>query len=369
MYQHEREKGASHEHDEELSNLRLPEDLEEHRFHIERISSQHLQDEEPSVQVRLERGTHDPLDQKIAPITAFVLAALASVSFEVNKPVVMDLLARGRSALEHTVKEKEIAPSPQKLNLAGLTLSDIAKEEKLQSLIIRDLSTGEIAHVRGTASPIHTASTLKLVIARAVIERVKKDPSFTLDTVLPPVTEEVRATDDGELGRRFSVKEALTLMLKDSHNTASNVLVRSLGGRGEAFEKRAKEVGCSSCKFPNYYSTSGGRVNGAPQANLVDLSAAMASIFADQSEAAKIAQRALIASEKDFTYPHQRAHKIGENSKVLGDIGLVEIGGRRFVIGGFVETRSVAEKAREGAINRAFSKMLTKVEKLIPSTK
>jgi len=47
----------------------------------------------------------------------------------------------------------------------------------------------------------------------------------------------------------------------------------------------------------------------------------------------------------------------------------VEIEGRRFVIGGFVETRSVSEKAREGAINRSFSTTIDELKKLVSTAK
>lgn len=347
MHEFDRRQEGRHEPEDEFTHLNIPRDDENHPYIPVRPP--------PTPEVR-----HQAPHLGRAEVTAFVLGALAALSFDVNKPYIVSVARDVHTAIQQIVEGHDKAkPS---IDLASLPLQEIAKEEGLQSLLVKDLESGKTFHFNGAQSPIHTASTLKLVIAKLVIDKVNSgDPSFTLDTVLPPVTEEVKGREDGEMGYRYSVRQALTDMLERSHNTPTNVLVRALGGRGAPFTAQAAKAGFPSAEFPNYFSTDIGRVNKNHHGTLVDISRALELIFKDGSEAGKIAQRALMQAERDYKYPNQIAHKAGDNSKVLGEVGVVEVKGRRFIVGAFAETATLGEDARRPAISQGLTKVVSKL--------
>lgn len=200
-----------------------------------------------------------------------------------------------------------------------LDLSQVLKYGA-HSVLVTNLTTGEVelSH-RANENPVSPASVIKLAISAAVIKREEQEP-------LPeriPVPTSIRDPDD-PFNRRIqngtvATKEALTEMLRSSSNTATNALVKYLGGPGEPINQQLRSLGLLSTQFNNYLSTGYILSNQHNTSNAVDSARALELSLKDFT-----AERALAQAPNEFGYPdHNReGNKIGLNSRVVGDAGV-----------------------------------------------
>jgi len=229
-------------------------------------------------------------------------------------------------------------------HFSDINLQRIANQMGVHSLSLREVTSGRQLSYRGDYSPASPSSTIHLVIASLVLHELgRPTPRFGLDQVLSPVTKEI-AADGVAVGTAYTVRDALTLMLRDGSNTAANLLVRALGGP-EQFNNRAVGLGFESTRFFNYLSVPNA-YRSAPvrhynKSNLTDLSEAMAAIFTNGTEAGQVAQDALKNAPHGLRYSNSVAHRPGYHPAVLGEVGVVEVRGRLYVVGAFVETGNV----------------------------
>lgn len=250
---------------------------------------------------------------------------------------------------------------------SDINLAKIAHDTGVHSLSIREVSSGRQLSYRGDYEPVSPSSTIQLVIASLVLQELAKPaPRFTLDTVLPPVTSDI-AADGVPVGTAYSVRDALTLMLRDGSNTASNLLVRSLGGP-DVFNTRAVSLGFQSTRFFNYLSVPNDKrtmpVRAYNSSNLVDLSAAMATIFSNETEAGQIAQGALKNASFGLKYPNSVAHRAGYHPSSLGEVGVVEVRGRLYVVGAFVQTSEIkGVKSQKLVLEDVMKSVVTALER------
>ena len=113
-------------------------------------------------------------------------------------------------------------------NLAGLVLNPRLRV----GAFVMDLGSGRYASLRGDAS-FPAASMIKLPIAVDLLQRVDRD-EVSLDEKLV-LGDEDRGSGSGSLqylrpGLLVSVKRTAELMIRRSDNTATNMLIRRLGG-------------------------------------------------------------------------------------------------------------------------------------------
>lgn len=251
---------------------------------------------------------------------------------------------QGRKQERATSRDTPITwSSPRGLREVAIDLEGIARRSKVQSLSVREVRSSEFRAYRGNESPVSPASTIKLVVAELVVREIKTG-AMGLEDLLPLATKQILPEGNKE-GTQYSVRQALTLMLRDSDNEATNVLVKALGGTGPAFDAKARAAGYSDTRFVDYLSITD-RVSSNNRSTLQDLSTAMARIFLDESECGEVMQEALRASSHNFGYSNVIAHKWGENSRVSGDVGLVRIRDRDHIVGAFAESEVLNTKTQ-----------------------
>lgn len=211
------------------------------------------------------------------------------------------------------------------------------------SVLVTNLSTGEVElDHRADERPVSTASVIKLAISAALIKREEQQPLS--DRI--PVPDSVRDPNDPFNSRiqngTVSTQEALIEMLRSSSNTATNALVKYLGGPGEPINQQLRALGLSNTQFNNYLSTGYILSNQHNASNATDSARALELSLRDPT-----AVRALAQAPNEFGYPaHNReGDKIGLNSRVVGTAGVFTINRQgadepeRYSIVTFVERR------------------------------
>jgi hypothetical protein len=244
-----------------------------------------------------------------------------------------------------------IAPA----SLGSLDLPGIAHTTGVHSIAVRSVEGNHLVGFQAHRPPAGVASTIKLAVAHAVLRELERSgSSLTLDSELTIGTDIV-AEAEGELqGKAYTTAEALRYMLRDSHNTSTNLLVKVLDQEGDSVNDRLAHLGYRQTRFNTYLSV-------PPYArpfnsgNGSELSWSMRQIFLEEGEAAKLMQRALREAETSFEIPYRIAVKPGSNSEVEGAVALVEINGDRYVIAIYIEAEKVGDyNERLSRLSEAF---------------
>lgn len=271
-------------------------------------------------------------------------------------------------AVEKLIQNPPSAEAPSAPpQFSEINLQQIASQMGVHSLSLREIESGRQLSYRGDYSPVSPSSSIHLVIASLVLHELDRpSPRFGLDQVLSPVTRDI-AADGVATGTAYTVRDALTLMLRDGNNTAANLLVRALGGP-DKFNARAAGLGFEGTGFFNYLSVPDAH-RSAPvkhfnKSNLVDLSEAMATIFNNGTEAGQVAQNALRSASHGLRYSNSIAHRAAYHPAVLGEVGVVEVRGRLYVVGAFVETGSVKGiKAQKVVLEHVLESVVDALER------
>jgi murein DD-endopeptidase MepM/ murein hydrolase activator NlpD len=104
----------------------------------------------------------------------------------------------------------------------------------LQSIVVRELETDKIYQVNGNQRPGNIASTIKSVIVYIVIEEelVEKniDPKSTTITAHDFL---INSSDGYTPGNSYSVERLINDMIKESNNSATNLLIHYFGNRAK----------------------------------------------------------------------------------------------------------------------------------------
>jgi murein DD-endopeptidase MepM/ murein hydrolase activator NlpD len=205
-------------------------------------------------------------------------------------------------------------------------------DKRIQSYVIQDIASGKvIASSNANKAPASPASTIKLIIADLIIQSIKKG-DLKLDTVLTVKKGEQADGSSIKAGSKHTVQSLINKMLKDSDNTSANVLINALGGTSSATSK-ARSRGYSGTTIANLLSIPG--ATGFRNAsNAADVTKAAGYILTGTDAASQAASGAL-RQTRNFGYSNEAGGKIGNNSRVIGNVGIVTIGGRDFLVTAF----------------------------------
>ncbi|MGK7930941.1 MAG: serine hydrolase [Microcystaceae cyanobacterium] len=236
-------------------------------------------------------------------------------------------------------KSESIEPTKElsALNTKLTTIAANYPNLKPQAFFM-DLDNGNYVNFNGD-TPISAASTIKIPILVAFFQDVDAG-KVLLDEMLV-ADQAVIAGGSGDMqyqepGKKYTALVTATKMNVISDNTATNMLIRRLGGK-EALNERFKQWGMTETVINNPLPDLEGTNTTSPK----DLALLMAKISQGELVSLKSRDRLLGIMEKTRTrtlLPQGIekdaiiAHKTGDIGSVLGDAGVIDIPiGKRYV--------------------------------------
>jgi beta-lactamase class A len=223
----------------------------------------------------------------------------------------------------------------------------------LQVMVI-DVDGGNYVNINGGAA-IASASTIKLPILVAFLQDVDAG-KIRLDEMLE-MTSDVKASESGSLqyqplGTKLSALETAKIMIVSSDNTATNMVIKRLGG-AEPLNQRFKSWGLNATVIRNQLPDLEGTNTISPQ----DLVTVLALV--DQSKLIKPRSRdrfmdIMRQTETNTLLPKglgdgaRIAHKTGDIGSVVGDAGIIDMpNGKRYIMAALVKRPNNDQRANE----------------------
>jgi beta-lactamase class A len=223
----------------------------------------------------------------------------------------------------------------------------------LQTLLV-NIDTQSYVDIN-SSTPIAAASTIKLPLLVAFLQDVDAG-KIRLDEQLE-VSEDVRVGHAGELqytepGTKISALETITLMITISDNTATNMIIKRLGG-ANVVNQRFASWGLTATVLRNPLPDLEGTNTTSPK-DLVNLLA-----MVDQGKLIepRSRDRFMDITRRTVTDtllpqgigPEARiAHKTGDIASVVGDAGIIDMpNGRRYIIAALVKRPENDQRANE----------------------
>ena len=287
----------------------------------------------------------DPVDYKPYPISS--VFGNNKQSNNLLSPYSKGLFAKVWGGVEINAEEDK------------LDLENIAKEVGMQSLVVKDIESGNTDSYNGNQAPASPASAIKIVVAHVLLDEIEKG-NISLSESLTMTTDIFtdKEKDDGvTLGSTVSVEKALKEMLQRSSNDYTNVLVKKLGGPS-SFNSKASSLGYGATKFNNYLSLPDATV-GSNTSNANNITKAMEAVYFGSGTGYGIAQEALRTAKDKFDHSNRVANKIAANTKVIGNTAVVEIEGKNYIITGFANHDGVINGyPNDKYINESFQKVI-----------
>ena len=247
-----------------------------------------------------------------------------------------------------TINNTTTIPPGKELTHLKTKLEEIASQEKYAKVKPQgwfiDLDNGNYVNFNGDTS-LPAASTIKIPVLVAFFEeldagRIHLDEMLTMD-------EEIITGGSGSMqyqkpGTKFSALETATKMIVISDNTATDMLVRRLGGK-EILNKRFKEWGLTQTEINNHLPDLEGTNTTSPK----DLVKLLALVERGDLLTVRSRDRLLGIMQKTRTQTllpqglEQGAiisHKTGDIGTILGDAGIIDIPtGKRYIGAIFAE--------------------------------
>jgi tape measure domain-containing protein len=221
----------------------------------------------------------------------------------------------------------------------------IAKKNGLQSLLVTDLRGNILGSHNANQSPASPASTIKLIIGDLATRNLANTNSVAIKSGQIAEGDSRRYS----AGQTFTPKELITRMLKDSDNTATNALIGALGGVSKT-DSLAKQSGYTGTTVGSMLSIPGA-TGFKNKSTAVDTTKAFINLFNNESVLGKTAESAL-RKTRNFGFKGEAGGKIGNNSRVIGDVGLVNISGQEYVVTSYANVNGNVDKNR-GIIRNA----------------
>ncbi|MBD2654224.1 class A beta-lactamase-related serine hydrolase [Synechocystis sp. FACHB-383] len=209
-----------------------------------------------------------------------------------------------------------------------------------------DVDNGQFANAKGDTQ-LPAASTIKIPVAIAFFEAVDQG-KIQLHEELP-LTEDVIVGEAGtmqyDVGKRSSYPalEVVTKMIVISDNTATNMLIKRLGGK-EFLNQRFQAWQMSQTKINNYLPDLEGTNTTSPQ----NLALLLVKLQGGELLSLKSRDRLLNIMQQTKTRtllpqglePNaQIAHKTGDIGTVIGDAGIVDMPNGKRYVGAVLATR------------------------------
>ena len=255
------------------------------------------------------------------------------------------------SVAKETPKTKEKPPTPQAATTIplGRELTDLqAKLEKVaaQSKYAKvkpqawfiDLDNGAYVSVKGSV-PLPAASTIKIPVLVAFFEdldagKIHLDEMLTMDKGI--ITGGSGSMQYQTPGKKFTALETATKMIVISDNTATDMLIRRLGGK-DALNERFRRWGLTHTVINNRLPDLKGTNTTSPE----DLGKLLARVERGDLLTLRSRDRLLGIMRKTRTrtlLPQGLekdaiiSHKTGDIGSILGDAGIIDIPtGKRYI--------------------------------------
>ncbi len=270
----------------------------------------------------------------LAAITGTILTLIEPKTVNSPKPQPSPSVAAAPVEKKATIALKtEITALKQKIQALG------AKNPKLlPGAFFVDLDNGNYVNVAGDR-PFAAASTIKVPILVAFFEAVDEG-KIRLDENLI-ASKDVIASGSGDMqykgvNKPYSALETATKMIVISDNTATNMLIKRLGGK-EFLNARFRSWGLEHTAIKNVLPDLEGTNTTSPK----DLALLLGKINAGELISMKSRDRMLGIMEETETrtlLPQgleksaNIAHKTGDIGSVLGDTGIVDMpSGKRYL--------------------------------------
>ena len=233
-------------------------------------------------------------------------------------------------------------------------LNQIKNKYNLHSIVVK--SSSILYNVNGNSSPITPASTIKLIVADLILNKIQQG-NLNLSSNLT-ITEDIVPTEGGSVGSSITVSNCLTQMLKNSTNLETNLLIKNLGGLSQINNLLSNY---SSTKFVNYLNMPAGKRNaGNNKSTVIDLTNALNKVYFTSRPGNSVVKDALENNTYKFSYSNYVANKPGFTSQIIGNVGLCNIKNTNYTISIFAEMNglnfnatatSVITKATQDIIN------------------
>jgi len=235
-------------------------------------------------------------------------------------------------------------------------------------VFVYDLDTGNYVNVNGT-TPFSAASTIKIPILIAFFQDVESG-ALNPDEILIMEEEDV-ASGSGNMqlqavGTEFTALEVASEMIITSDNTATNMLIRRLGGM-ERLNERFRAWGLRHTALRNLLPDLEGTNSTSPK----ELAELMALISREELLSGRSRDRLLHIMRRTQTntlLPQGLSsdatifHKTGDIGTMLGDAGLVDVpNGKRYAIAVQVQRPHNDTRAHE-IIRRVSSQVYSVME-------
>ncbi len=228
---------------------------------------------------------------------------------------------------------EEILPLKQKLTALD------KKEDKIHpQLYFIDLDNGKYVNVGGD-TPIAAASTIKIPIAVAFLQDIDAG-KIKLNEKLP-ITKDVLASGAGDIQYNQSQKElsaltTLTKMMVISDNTATNMIIKRLGGKA-VLNERFQQWSLTQTRIQNLLPDLEGTNTTTPH----ELATVLLKLNQGELVSLKSRDRLLGIMQQTKTRTLLPSglepdaiisHKTGDIGKVLGDAGIIDMpSGKRYI--------------------------------------
>ena len=244
---------------------------------------------------------------------------------------------------------KEIVPLKLKLENLAQQYPDLEPE-----FFLVDLDTKGFVSIKGDKS-ISSASTIKLPIVVAFLQDVDQG-KIGLEEQLT-MTEDVIGDGSGNMryekpGSKFSALETANKMMTISDNTATNMLVKRLGGM-ETLNQRFAKMKLTQTRLRNPLPD----LTGTNTTSAEDLGNLLAEIDSGDLLSLRARDRLLHIMENianDSLLPQGLepealiAHKTGDIKSVLADVGMIDMpNGKRYIASIFVKRPDNSSQAQE----------------------
>jgi tape measure domain-containing protein len=199
--------------------------------------------------------------------------------------------------------------------------------KNIQSVLVQEVGGETVYSKNAQTPPASPASTIKVIIADLIAKEIASGKLSLKDAI---AIKSPLVDPHGQLkaNQVRTVEQLIQLMLEKSDNTATNVLIDRLGGLTRATEL-AKKEGYKNTTISRYLNIPG---SGTPNISTAqDVTLAMQSLIKNQNPASQLAEQSL-RQTRNFKYNNEIGGKIGNNSKVIGNVGLVNINGKEYIV-------------------------------------
>jgi beta-lactamase class A len=265
-----------------------------------------------------------------------VLSLLPTAPFLVQK----SLVPVAQNPAKAVVFQKGNAELQQKLQQLAAEYPQL----KLH-LSVRNLNNKEAVHLQGT-SAIPTAATIKIPILIALFQQFDRQ-QLRLDEKLV-LEKSMIAAGNGDMakqpmGSKFTVLDSATKMIVNNDNTATNLLIKRLGGQDQ-LNTQFRSWGLTSTNIKNPLPDFAGTNVSSPR-ELAELLQRLdqSSLLADPSRRQVLAILSQTKSNRNIMLfgglePKTKiAHKTGDIANLVADVGLIELpNSQKYVVAAMV---------------------------------